>query len=608
MPTQTPARQETTEPAIGAVARGRTAARGRGRGRGRTSSRGRGLTPSPYDTRAVTPPPTEEVIREGEDGEIELVQNEGLPPQPTPEMINQICHPTVFQSTRANLPVFEGVEVRIADFGHTDSGNGKILPTGGRLCDRSGRSEARRLHPDIDIKKFASALQDRFIPWSVREDSRLRFESLRQNGLSVTECEARFCQLSRNVLAIIRNETERMNRFLRRLTFSIRCRGRVQPGRGDRISSNGVATQQSGGRGTTQAGGGRGGYSYAFPGRPEAETSDAVITGIIPVCNQPASVLFDRGSSFSYVSTYFAAKFAMICDSMIVPIRVSTPLETSREGVFVIAFIRDTSVEPPLMDSVPVVQELPDVFPSDLPSVPLDRDIDFAIDFESGTKSISIRPYRMDQAELKDLKDQLHYLLSNGFIRPSLSPWGAPLQGASLFSKIDLRSVYHQLKIRASDISPLTRLTRQDVDFQWPDKCEESFQKLKTLLTSALVLTLPEEGVDFTMQLKSHEKNYTTHDLELAAIVFVLKLWRHHFYAVHCEIFTDHRSLHYIFSQRDLNLSQRRWLELLKDYDVTILYHPGKANVVADALSKKTHSMWSLAALSIEERTLARDV
>ena len=70
-------------------------------------------------------------------------------------------------------------------------------------------------------------------------------------------------------------------------------------------------------------------------------------------------------------------------------------------------------------------------------------------------------------------------------------------------------------------------------------------------------------------------------------------------YGVHCEIFTDHWSLQYIFSQRDLNLSQRRWLELLKDYDVTILYHPGKANVVADALSRKTHSMGSLASLSV---------
>ena len=89
-PTPTSTRQEASEPATGAVARGRVPARGRGRGRGRTSSRGRGRAPSPSDTRAVTPPPTEEVIREGEDGENEQVQNEGLPPQPTPEMINQV--------------------------------------------------------------------------------------------------------------------------------------------------------------------------------------------------------------------------------------------------------------------------------------------------------------------------------------------------------------------------------------------------------------------------------------------------------------------------------------------------------------------------------------
>ena len=83
MPTPTPARQDITEPATGAVARGRTTARGRGRGRGRTSSTGRGQAPSPSDARAVTPPPTEEVVREGEEGENEQVQNEELPPQPT---------------------------------------------------------------------------------------------------------------------------------------------------------------------------------------------------------------------------------------------------------------------------------------------------------------------------------------------------------------------------------------------------------------------------------------------------------------------------------------------------------------------------------------------
>ena len=89
-PTSTSARQEASEPATGAVARGRVAARGRGRGRGRTSSRGRGQAPSPSGTRAMTPPPTKEVVREGEEGENEQVQNEGLALQPTPEMINQV--------------------------------------------------------------------------------------------------------------------------------------------------------------------------------------------------------------------------------------------------------------------------------------------------------------------------------------------------------------------------------------------------------------------------------------------------------------------------------------------------------------------------------------
>ena len=91
-------------------------------------------------------------------------------------------------------------------------------------------------------------------------------------------------------------------------------------------------------------------------------------------------------------------------------------------------------------------------------------------------------------------------------------------------------------------------------------------------------------------------------------MVFVLKLLRHYLNGVHFEIFTDHRSLHYIFSQRDLNLRQWRWLELLKDYCVTILYYLGTTNIVADALSRKTPSMGSLAGLSIEGRPLARDV
>ena len=94
-------------------------------------------------------------------------------------------------------------------------------------------------------------------------------------------------------------------------------------------------------------------------------------------------------------------------------------------------------------------------------------------------------------------------------------------------------------------------------------------------------------------QLKKHEENYPTHDLELVAVVFALKIWRHYLYGVPCRIFTYHKSLQYIFTQKELNLRQRRWLELIKDCDCTIEYHPGKANVVVDALSRRLESSLS---------------
>ncbi|KAK8701276.1 hypothetical protein V6N13_019666 [Hibiscus sabdariffa] len=142
---------------------------------------------------------------------------------------------------------------------------------------------------------------------------------------------------------------------------------------------------------------------------------------------------------------------------------------------------------------------------------------------------------------------------------------------------------------------------------------QASFEKLKDVLTKAPALTQPESGKAFSVysdashsglgcvlmqegrviayasrQLRPHELNYPTHDLELAAVIFALKIWRHYLYGEKCYLYTDHKSLKYLMTQKELNLRQRRWLELLMDYDFEIEYHPGKANVVADALSRKT--------------------
>ena len=457
------------------------------------------------------------------------------------------------------------------------------------------------------------------------------------------------------------------------------------------------------------------------------------------------------------------------------------------------------------VEKIPVVREFPDVFPEELPGIPLEREVDLAIEIVPGTVPMSRAPYRMAPTEQKELKSQLQELLDKGFIRPSVSPWGAPvlfvkkkdgtlrmcidyrqinkvtvknkyplpriedlfdqLKGAGVFSKIDLRSGYYQLRVKGGDVpktafrtryghyeflvmpfgltnapaafmdlmnrvfrpyvdqfvvvfiddilvyskdaqeheqhlrivletlrekklyaklskcdfwlkevsflghivsaegirvdpakieavvnwkspqnvtevrsflglagyyrrfvrgfsviaSPLTKLLRKGIKFEWTDKCQNSFKQLKGMLVEAPVLTQPTPGKEYTLysdasciglgcvlmldgkvvayasrQLKPHEQNYPTHDLELAAVVFALKIWRHYLYGEKCRVYTDHKSLKYLLTQKELNLRQRRWLELFKDYDCIIDYHPGKANIVADALSRKTVVAMSL--------------
>ncbi|GJQ97970.1 putative reverse transcriptase domain-containing protein [Tanacetum coccineum] len=195
----------------------------------------------------------------------------------------------------------------------------------------------------------------------------------------------------------------------------------------------------------------------------------------------------------------------------------------------------------------------------------------------------------------------------------SIKDWASPKSPTEIRQFLGLAGYYRRFIEGFSKIAkPMTKLTQKKVKFEWGDKQEAAFQLLKQKLCSAPILALPEGSEDFiaycdaskkglgavlmqrekvisyaSRQLKIHEKNYTTHDLELGAVVFALKIWRHYLYGTKCTVFTDHKSLQHILDQKELNMRQRRWLELLSDYDCDIRYHPGKANVVADALSRK---------------------
>ncbi|KAA0042132.1 ty3-gypsy retrotransposon protein [Cucumis melo var. makuwa] len=195
----------------------------------------------------------------------------------------------------------------------------------------------------------------------------------------------------------------------------------------------------------------------------------------------------------------------------------------------------------------------------------------------------------------------------------AVTNWPRPSTVSEVCSFLGLASYYRRIEENFSRIATsLTQLTRKGALFVWSKACEDSFQNLKQKLVTALVLTLPDGSGSFVIysdaskkglgyvlmqqgklvayasrQLKSHEQNYPTHGLELAAVVFALKIWRHYLYGEKIQIFTNHKSLKYFFTQMELNMRQRGWLELVKDYDCEVLYHQGKANVVVDALDRK---------------------
>ncbi|GJS17725.1 putative reverse transcriptase domain-containing protein [Tanacetum coccineum] len=195
----------------------------------------------------------------------------------------------------------------------------------------------------------------------------------------------------------------------------------------------------------------------------------------------------------------------------------------------------------------------------------------------------------------------------------SIKDWASPKTPTEICQFLGLASYYRRFIEGFSKIArTMTKLTQKSVKFDWVEKAKAAFQLLKQKLCSTPILALPEGSENFVVycdashkglgviliqkekviayascQLKVHEKNYTTHDLELGAVVFALKMWRHYLYGTKCVVFTDHKSLQHILDHKELNMRHRWWLELLSDYDCEIRYHPGKANVVADALSRK---------------------
>nr|GEX69707.1 hypothetical protein [Tanacetum cinerariifolium] len=189
-----------------------------------------------------------------------------------------------------------------------------------------------------------------------------------------------------------------------------------------------------------------------------------------------------------------------------------------------------------------------------------------------GVAPVARAPYRLAPSEMKDLSKQLKELSDKGIIRPSFLTMGSssPICGKEGWIKLCS--------------APILALPEGSKDFIV--YCDASNKGL-----GAVLMQRDKVILYASRQLKIHEKNYTTHDLELGAVVFALKIWRYYLYGTKCRVFTDHKSLQHILDQKELNMRQRRWLELLSDYNCDIHYYPGKANVVADALSRKEREL-----------------
>nr|GEV39346.1 putative reverse transcriptase domain-containing protein [Tanacetum cinerariifolium] len=358
-------------------------------------------------------------------------------------------------------------------------------------------------------------------------------------------------------------------------------------------------------------------------------------------------ILFDSGADKSFISLYFASMgytLTLLNQPFkidLMPIKLSSfdvvigidwlsknhakilydekVVYIPIDGETLIIRVVEKKSKEKRLEDIPVAKEFPDIFPEDLPSLPPLCQVEFQIELIPRATPVARTTYRLAPSEMQELSNQLQEITDRGFIRPRLhvdpakikavTNWTSPTTPTEVRQFLGLIGYYQRFIKGFSKIAkPLTKLTQKNKNYIWGEEQESAFQLLRQKLYEAPILALLEGNDDIVVycdaslqglgavlmqrekvityvsrQLKPHEENYTTHDHKLGAVVFALKIWRHYLYGTKCTIFTDHKSLQHILRHKELNMRQRRWLELLADYDCEICYHHGKANIVADA-------------------------
>ncbi|GJW13341.1 putative reverse transcriptase domain-containing protein [Tanacetum coccineum] len=393
------------------------------------------------------------------------------------------------------------------------------------------------------------------------------------------------------------------------------------PGQGGNRTNQAMAIERGYGRGRN----GNPARRRTFVmGAEEAHQDPNIMTGTFSINNHYATMLFDSGADYSFVSTTFVPLLDIEPNSLGFSYEIEI---ASGQLVKINKIIRGCKLEieghtfdidlilfghgsfdviigidwlsrhrakiichkKPKLKDIAIVRNFFEVFPDDLSGLPPSREVEFCIDLIRGAMSIAKYPYLLPPTKMEELLNQLKELQDKGLFDQVLR------HGEH---QIDLWSGYHPLRVHEDDIPKtafrtryghfeftvipfgLTNAPAKHKKYVWGDETKVAFQTLKDKLCNALVLALLDGPKDFMVYCDASCQG-------MGAIVFALKIWKHYLYETKSIIYIDHKSLQYIFNQKELNMRQRRWIELFSDYDCKIRYHPGKANVVADELSRK---------------------